>query len=74
MLVGQMISDYDLQAVPLGFYLMPLTEYGSMITGLDTTQLNADLHLDFDATYITGSPGVNVIKVMREAVRPIRLK
>lgn len=57
-------------AVPAGVYFIDDTLFGQIVTGLDTSQLGADLKAYFDATY---TAGVTLIRAQTEAVRPLML-
>jgi hypothetical protein len=53
-----------------GVYMLPQSFFGQGTTWINTAELTSDLKLIFNATKQTGT---NIIRVTREAVRPLKL-
>lgn len=53
-----------------GVYFLSATFAGQLVTAIDTTNLGSDLKVILDATKVSGT---NIIRVNREAVRPLKV-
>ncbi|MGE5503313.1 MAG: hypothetical protein ACM31L_02715 [Actinomycetota bacterium] len=56
-----------------GVYHLPLTAFGQLVNGINTGPLDADLKVIFDPATLSATSGTNMINVLREAVRPLKL-